>query len=75
MLMIKNRLLWVSVVQLVLFLMVILSGGCDVKKVAYETMQNVKEQQCLDDPSQNSPTCLERESYDSYERKRQHSSQ
>ena len=75
MFMMKNRWLWISRVQLFLFLMVISSWGCDVKKVAYETMQNVKEQQCLDDPSRNSPTCLERESYDSYERKQQHSPQ
>ncbi len=47
--------------------------SCDFNRSVYEAMQNVKEQQCLDDPSRNSPECLERESYDAYERKMQSS--
>ncbi len=37
-------------------------SGVNVQRAAYESMQGVKEQQCLSDPSSNSPECFERES-------------
>ena len=60
-----------------LIVMIMINVGCDmnVEKAVYESMQNVKEQQCLDDPSRNSPECIEREPYDAYKRKRQSSTQ
>lgn len=47
-----------------------LTAGCSsesAKRTAYETMQNVRQQQCLKDPSSD---CGKRESYEDYERKR-----
>jgi len=49
-----------------------LIAGCSsdtAKRTAYETLQNVRQQDCLKDP--NSPSdCGKRESYDDYQRKR-----
>ncbi|GJL67039.1 MAG: hypothetical protein NPIRA05_20100 [Nitrospirales bacterium] len=56
----------------VLFMM---SVGCHVEKSIYDSMQYEKEQQCLRDPSRNSPECIERESYETYERQRQGATQ
>ena len=69
--MMKNRWPWFFLIHFSLCSIVVMYGGCDVKKVVYESMQNVKEQQCLEDPSRNSPDCLERQPYEVYERQRQ----
>ncbi len=51
---------------------VVLTAGCSseaAKRTAYETLQNVHEQECL--KNRTSPDdCGKRESYDDYERKR-----
>ena len=47
-----------------------LASGCSsdtAKRTAYETMQNVRQQECMKNPSLS---CEKRESYDDYERKR-----
>jgi hypothetical protein len=44
--------------------------GCSsdtARRAAYETMQNVRQQECMKNPSLK---CEKRESYDEYERKR-----
>ena len=49
-----------------------LVAGCSTetaKRTAYETLQNIREQECLKDP--NSPSeCGKRDSYEDYQRKR-----
>ena len=45
-------------------------AGCSsesAKRTAYETLQNVHEQQCLKNPSQD---CGKRETYDQYQKQR-----
>ena len=47
-----------------------LTAGCSsdtAKRTAYETLQNVHQQECLKNPSLD---CEKRESYEDYERKR-----
>ncbi len=47
-----------------------LTAGCSAdtaKRTAYETMQNVREQDCLKNPSME---CGKRQSYEDYERQR-----
>ena len=47
-----------------------LSSGCSAdqaKRTAYETLQNIRQRDCLEDMS---PDCGKRESYENYERKR-----
>lgn len=47
-----------------------LTAGCSsdtAKRTAYETLQNVRQQECLKNPSLD---CEKRESYEDYERKR-----
>jgi hypothetical protein len=47
-----------------------LTSGCGTdmaRRTAYETLQNVGQQECLKNPSLN---CEKRESYEKYERKR-----
>jgi hypothetical protein len=56
-----------------LFLTIIaLVSGCSsetAKRTAYETLQNIHDQDCLKDP--NSPSeCRKRDSYEDYERQR-----
>ncbi len=49
---------------------VVLISGCSAdtaKRTAYETLQNVHEQECLKNPAMN---CGKRDSYEEYERKR-----
>jgi hypothetical protein len=49
---------------------VALSAGCSAdtaKRTAYETLQNVHEQECLKNPAMN---CGKRDSYEEYLRKR-----
>ncbi|MFZ5524520.1 MAG: hypothetical protein ACOY9D_10645 [Pseudomonadota bacterium] len=49
---------------------VVLIAGCSTdqaKRTAYETLQNVRQQECLKNPSLD---CGKRESYEDYERKR-----
>jgi hypothetical protein len=49
---------------------VALIAGCGsdmAKRTAYETLQNIHEQECLKNPSLK---CEKRESYEDYERKR-----
>ena len=51
-------------------IIVALIAGCSAdtaKRTAYETLQNVHEQECLKNPSSD---CGKRDSYDDYERKR-----
>jgi curli biogenesis system outer membrane secretion channel CsgG len=53
-----------------LCLMIVLVSGCSsetAKRTAYETLQNIHEQDCLKDP--NSPSeCRKRDSYEDYQR-------
>ena len=47
-----------------------LTAGCSsetAKRTAYETLQNVHEQECLKNPAMD---CGKRDSYEDYERKR-----
>jgi hypothetical protein len=49
---------------------VALASGCSsesAKRTAYETLQNVREQECLKNPSSD---CGKRDSYEDYQRKR-----
>jgi hypothetical protein len=49
---------------------IILVSGCSsesAKRTAYETLQNVREQECLKNPSAD---CGKRQSYEDYERQR-----
>ncbi len=49
---------------------VVLLSGCSsetAKRTAYETLQNVREQDCLKNPSME---CGKRQSYEDYERQR-----
>jgi hypothetical protein len=49
----------------------LLVSGCSseaAKRTAYETLQNVREQECLKNPSASE--CGKRDSYDDYQRKR-----
>ncbi len=61
----------VKYVNLVLVVLVaILFSGCSsetVKRTTYETLQNVKERNCRQDPATD---CDKRETYDDYQRKR-----
>jgi hypothetical protein len=56
---------------LVLCLVIVaLTAGCSseaAKRTAYETLQNVHEQECLKNPSAD---CRKRDSYEDYERQR-----
>jgi len=49
-------------------IMVMLSGCSTdmVKRTSYETLQNIRQQECLKIPS---PDCEQRDSYDAYQRK------
>jgi hypothetical protein len=50
---------------------VALISGCSgetAKRTAYETLQNVREQECLKDPS--ATDCGKRDSYEDYQRRR-----
>ncbi len=67
----RIRFIW-SLLSL-LFVLMNLGCGMNIHRAVYDSMQSVKEQQCLDDPSRESPECLKREPYDVYERKRQQS--
>lgn len=55
----------------VLFLaLIVLASGCSAdmaKRTTYETLQNVRQQECMKNMS---PDCEKREYYDDYERKR-----
>lgn len=47
-----------------------LTAGCSsetAKRTAYETLQNVREQECLKNPAKD---CGKRDSYEDYERQR-----
>jgi hypothetical protein len=58
---------WVKVLWLVA---IVFAYGCSsetAKRTAYETLQNVREQECLTNPAME---CGKRESYDDYQRKR-----
>ena len=49
---------------------VALLSGCSsetAKRTAYETLQNVREQECLKNPAMD---CAKRDSYEDYERQR-----
>ena len=62
-----NRL--VAALCLLVFMLV---SGCSAetaKRTTYETLQNIREQECLKDP--NSPSdCGKQDSYDTYQRQR-----
>jgi len=52
-------------------LIMLLCAGCSsdaVKRTTYETLQNVKEQNCRQDPSVD---CEKRETFDDYQRQRE----
>ena len=49
---------------------IVLTAGCSsdtAKRTAYETMRNVREQECLKNPAMD---CGKRDSYEDYERQR-----
>jgi len=51
-------------------IIIALAAGCSsetAKRTAYETLQNIHEQECLNNPSLK---CEKRDNYDDYERKR-----
>lgn len=57
-------------VRVLCLAMVGLTAGCSTdtaKRTAYETLQNVRQQECLKNLSSD---CEKRESYEDYERKR-----
>lgn len=59
-----------NVVRALCLALIILASGCSsdtAKRTAYETLQNVRQRECMKDPSLK---CEKRESYDDYERKR-----
>jgi len=59
-----------SFVGTLLLAIIVLTSGCSgdtAKRTAYETLQNVHQQECLKDPSLK---CEKRESYEDYEHKR-----
>jgi hypothetical protein len=59
-----------SFVGTLLLVIIILTAGCSAdtaKRTAYETLQNVHEQECLKNLASD---CEKRESYDDYQRKR-----
>jgi len=59
-----------SFVGTLLLAIIVLTSGCSsetAKRTAYETMQNVHQQECLKNPSMK---CEKRESYEDYKRKR-----
>jgi len=53
-----------------LVVIIVLASACSTgssKRLAYETLQNIREQECQKDRSSD---CQSRESYDAYQRKR-----
>jgi len=51
-------------------IIIAMTAGCSsdmAKRTAYETMQNVRQQECLKNPAME---CGKRESYDDYQRQR-----
>jgi hypothetical protein len=55
---------------LLCLIIIVMTVGCSAdtaKRTAYETMQNVREQECLKNPSME---CGKRQSYEDYERQR-----
>ena len=57
-------------VRVLCFVIIALTAGCSsesAKRVAYETMQNARQQECLKNLSSD---CPKRESYEDYQRKR-----
>jgi len=55
---------------IVFLIFVVLVSGCSsetAKRTAYETLQNLYEQECMKNPALD---CEKRESYEEYERKR-----
>jgi len=55
---------------IVFLIFVVLVSGCSsetAKRTAYETLQNLHEQECMKNPALD---CDKRESYEEYERKR-----
>ncbi len=57
-------------VKLLFLAMIAILSGCSseaAKRTAYETMQNVREQECLKNPAMD---CGKRESYEDYQRQR-----
>jgi hypothetical protein len=58
------------VLRVLCLALIALASGCSsdtAKRTAYETLQNVRQQECLKNMS---PDCEKREYYDDYERKR-----
>ena len=56
--------------RMLLMITIVCVSACSTdsaKRVAYETLQNIKEQECL---RNNSSDCPKRESYDDYQRQR-----
>jgi hypothetical protein len=63
-----------TVVQLFIILATLLAEGCSLaswQRVGYETVQNVKEQQCQKQlPRDKEGECQQRENYDTYQKRR-----
>ena len=60
----------VNVLRALCLVLIVLASGCSsdtAKRTAYETMQNVRQQECIKNPSLN---CGKRENFDDYELKR-----
>jgi len=59
-----------NIIRMFFLAIVAMASGCSsdtAKRTAYETMQNVRQRECMKNLS---PDCDKRESYDNYERKR-----
>lgn len=66
--------LQLTVVQLFIILATLLVEGCSLatwQRVGYETVQNVKEQQCQKNlPRDKEGECQQKENYDAYQKRR-----
>jgi len=62
----------VNLLHVIILAIMVLIAGCSsetAKRTAYETLQNVHEQECLKNPDSSSE-CSKRESYEDYQRQR-----
>ena len=59
-----------NIIRALCLAIIVAAAGCSsdtAKRTAYETLQNVRQQECLKNPSSD---CEKRESYEDYQRKR-----
>jgi hypothetical protein len=66
----EGKIIMVNVVHALCLALIVFASGCSsdtAKRTAYETMQNVRQQECMKNPSLS---CEKRENFEGYERKR-----